>query len=172
LIIERRKMKTKLFKLLMISLVLILSAITAFNCAGGNTPAPTQTTQPTQTAQPSPTAKTTQPTQSTPQASNNIRAINPTGLFVPVQTKPLAPRLDKIDGKTIYVCQGEADPVIMPALYKRLVKDYPGTKFIYYDRSDFGPNVPGTGGVATSTNQPEDPDILKKVDAVIRGNGW
>jgi hypothetical protein len=60
----------------------------------------------------------------------------------------------------------------MPALYKMLVKDYPKTKFIYYDRSDFGPTVPGTGGVATSTNAPEDPDILKKVNAVIRGNGW
>ena len=98
--------------------------------------------------------------------------MNPQGVFIPVQTKPLAPRLDTIDGKTLYVCQGEADPVIMPALYKALVAKYPKTKFIYYDRSDFGPNVPGTGGTSSSTNQVEDPDILKKVQGVIRGIGW
>jgi hypothetical protein len=60
----------------------------------------------------------------------------------------------------------------MPALYKALVAKYPNTKFIYYDRSDFGPTAPGTGAVSTSTGQPEDPDILKKVQGVIRGNGW
>ena len=100
------------------------------------------------------------------------RALNPQGLFIPVETKALAPRLDALNGKTIYVCQGEADPVIMPALYARLKADYPNTTWVYYDRSDFGPNVPGTGGTATSTGQPEDPDILTKVQAVIRGIGW
>jgi hypothetical protein len=98
--------------------------------------------------------------------------MNPQGFFIPVETKGLAPRLDTIDGKTLYVCQGEADPIIMPALYKALVAKYPKTKFIYYDRSDFGPNVPGTGGTSSSTNQVEDPDILKKVQGVIRGIGW
>ena len=100
------------------------------------------------------------------------RALNPTGIFIPVETSGLAERLDTIEGKTIYVCQGEADPVIMPALIIALRNEYTGTTWIYYDRSDFGPSRPGTGGAATSTNQPEDPDILDKVDAVIRGNGW
>ena len=114
-------------------------------------------------------------TTSTPTAvvkDKTYRAVNPTGLFIPVETKSLAPRLDTIDGKTLYVCQGEADPVIMPALYKALVRDYPKTKFIYYDRSDFGPTTPGTGGSSSSTGQVEDPDILKKVQGVIRGIGW
>jgi hypothetical protein len=100
------------------------------------------------------------------------KAVNPTGIFMPVETKALAPRLTTIDGKTLYVCQGEADPVIMPALYPALVKKYPNTKFIYYDRADFGPSVPGTGGGSSTTGQVEDPDILKKVQGVIRGIGW
>ena len=102
----------------------------------------------------------------------SYRAMNPTGLFIPVEIKPLAERLATIEGKTIYVCQGEADPVIMPALYKVLKEKYPKTTWIYYDRSDFGPNVPGTGGVSSTSKQVEDPDILKKVNAVIRGIGW
>jgi hypothetical protein len=106
------------------------------------------------------------------EVEKTYKALNPTGIFIPVETKALAPRLTTIDGKTIYVCQGEADPVIMPALYKALVAKYPKTTFIYYDVSSFGPSVPGTGGTASSTGQPEDPDILKKVQGVIRGNGW
>ena len=100
------------------------------------------------------------------------RALNPVGIFIPVETSALSPRLDTIVGKTLYVCQGEADPVIMPALYEALQHEFPSTTFIYYDRSDFGPSRPGTGGSASSTNLPEDPDILTKVDGVIRGIGW
>ena len=138
------------------SAFLMLVAILASSCAPQGT---------TQTGQ-------TPGSQTSASQDKTYNAVNPTGIFIPVQTKALSPRLDTLDGKTIYVCQGEADPVIMPALYKMLVKNYPKTKFTYYDRSDFGPTRPGTGGVATSTNQPEDPDIMKKVDAVIRGNGW
>ena len=100
------------------------------------------------------------------------KALSPTGIFIPVETKALAPRLTTVVGKTIYICQGEADPVIMPALNKLMRTKYPQTTFIYYDRSDFGPNVPGTGGASSSTRQPEDPDILKKVNGVVRGIGW
>ena len=126
-----------------------------------------------------PSAPSTPSTPSAPQVvtktvevEKTFKALNPQGVFIPVQTRALAPRIDTVDGKTIYVCQGEADPVIMPALYKALVAKYPKTTFIYYDRSDFGPSVPGTGGIASSTNQPEDKDILKKVNGVLRGIGW
>ncbi len=99
--------------------------------------------------------------------------LDPTGIFIPVQTQALAPRLDTIDGKTISICQGEADPVVMPGLQKALVAKFTKTKWIYYDVSNFGPTSPGTGSTpATSTGQPEDPDIIKKVQGVIRGNGW
>ncbi|MFC2023033.1 hypothetical protein ACFLTL_02635 [Chloroflexota bacterium] len=100
------------------------------------------------------------------------RALNPAGMFIPVETQGLSPRLDSFSGKTIYVCQAEADPVIMPALYEVLKRDYPQNTYIYYDRSDFGPSTPGTGGTANTSGEPEDPDILSKVDAVIRGISW
>jgi hypothetical protein len=167
--LEEEKLKKRELILLItcVALALVLVAIACTQAV-----APATTTTPAQTAT-TKAATTTVPAPATGVAKDKTyRAVNPAGMFIPVQTKPLAARLDTIDGKTIYVCQGEADPVIMPALYKRLVKDYPKTKWIYYDRSDFGPNVPGSGGSATSTGQPEDPDILKKVQGVIRGNGW
>jgi hypothetical protein len=157
-------LKSKHVIVLLASIILILIMV-ATSCTPATGPAVTVTvTPPTVTVTATPTSATAK--------EKTFRALNPAGIFIPVQTKPLAARIDTIEGKTIYVCQGEADPVIMPALYKRLVKDYTKTKWIYYDRSDFGPNVPGTGGSSSSTNLPEDPDILKKVQAVIRGNGW
>ncbi len=103
---------------------------------------------------------------------DTYRALNPQGIFIPVETVGLAPRPDSLQGKTIYVCQGEADPVIMPALYEIIKEEYPGSTIIYYDRSDFGPSVPGKGAASTSTREPEDPNILDKVDVVLRGIGW
>ena len=160
-------MKIKHLLPLLVSLILILILV-ATGCTSTTTQPGTQTTV-TVTATPK---ATTAPTATMVEVDRKYNVIDPTGIFKPVQTQAISPRLDTIDGKTVYVCQGEADPVIMPALYKRLVKDYPKTKFIYYDRSDFGPTTPGTGGVATSTNQVEEPDILKKVQGVIRGIGW
>jgi hypothetical protein len=148
------------------AIVLIVMACTQANPQTTTTPTNTPTQQPNVTA-PAPVTTTT-----TVEVDRKYNVVDPTGIFKPVQTQALTPRLDTIDGKTIYVCQGEADPVIMPALIKRLIKGYPKTTFIYYDRSDFGPTRPGTGGASSSTNQPEDPDILKKVQGVIRGIGW
>jgi hypothetical protein len=154
---------------IILALVLVIIACTQAAAPTTSNPTATATAAPTTTTKP-----TTTPTAITLAVvkDKTYRAMNPTGSFIPVQTKGLAPRLSTIEGKTIYVCQGEADPVIMPALYKALVAKYPKTTWIYYDRSDFGPSAPGTGGTATSTGQPEDPDILKKVQGVIRGNGW
>ena len=86
--------------------------------------------------------------------------LNPTGEFVPVDIKPLAPRLDTIDGKTIYIIQGEADAHVMPYLAKLLPEKYPKTKWEYYDPlSSFGPTAP-------------DDTVKKNAQAVIRGVGW
>ena len=50
--------------------------------------------------------------------------LNPVGIQDPVDIKPLAPRLDKIDGKTIHISiTGEPDITI--ALEKKLKMDYP-----------------------------------------------
>ncbi|MEE8419787.1 MAG: hypothetical protein V3S02_06720 [Dehalococcoidales bacterium] len=52
------------------------------------------------------------------------KCLNPVGLQVPVQTFPLAPRLDTLDGKEIYFSiTGEPDITI--PLEKRLKSDYP-----------------------------------------------
>ena len=52
------------------------------------------------------------------------KCLNPVGIQVPVDTSPLAPRLNTLDGKTIYfsIC-GEGET--MTALEERLRRDYP-----------------------------------------------
>jgi hypothetical protein len=53
-----------------------------------------------------------------------VKCLNPRGIQKPVQTFPLAPRLDTIDGKTINLnITGEPDITI--ALEKKLKMDYP-----------------------------------------------
>jgi hypothetical protein len=54
------------------------------------------------------------------------RFLSPLGIQDPVEFKPLSPRLDKIDGKTIYVCinAGGDQDVTIPLL-KRIQGDYP-----------------------------------------------
>jgi predicted esterase len=77
-----------------------------------------------------------------------------------VTIKPLAARLTTFDGKTIYIVQGEADPIIMPALNDRLRKDYQKTTWVYYQpSSSFGPTTP-------------DDQTKAEAKAVIRGISW
>jgi len=96
----------------------------------------------------------------TVEVEKEYRCLNPQGDQLPVEITALAPRLDTIVGKKIYVKQGEADPVIMPALAERLEKDYPDTEWVYYNpESSFGTNTP-------------EADVLADADAVIRGIGW
>ena len=72
----------------------------------------------------------------------------------------MSPRIDSIAGKTIYVIQGEADPVIMPALAEELLKKYPNTTWVYYNPvASFGSSTP-------------DDTTKAAADAVIRGIGW
>lgn len=73
------------------------------------------------------TTKPSTQTASVVERDKTYNVVNPAGEFIPVQTKGLAPRLDTFDGKTMWVSQTEADPVLMPALYARLQKDYPKT---------------------------------------------
>lgn len=56
------------------------------------------------------------------------KCLNPVGIEMPVQTYPLAPRLDTLDGKEIYFSiTGEPDITI--PLEKRLKSDYPNVKW-------------------------------------------
>ncbi len=67
--------------------------------------------------------KSTKTTKATTKAPV-YKCLNPVGIQEPVETSPLAKRLDKLDGKTIHlsIC-GEAD--IWVPLEKRLKSDFP-----------------------------------------------
>ncbi|MBI2850292.1 MAG: hypothetical protein HYX80_04520 [Chloroflexi bacterium] len=59
-----------------------------------------------------------------PATKEVYKCLNPVGIQKPVETYPLAPRLDTVDGKTINInITGEPDITI--ALEKRLKSDYP-----------------------------------------------
>ncbi len=85
--------------------------------------------------------------------------LDPRGIQPPVQLSSLAKRLTTVDGMTMYVNQGEADPIIMPALWERVQKDYPKTNWKYIQTSSFGPSAP-------------EQEVKDTADAVIRGIAW
>ena len=85
--------------------------------------------------------------------------LSPRGIQPAIEISSLAPRLDSVVGKTVYINQGEADPVIMPALWERLNEEYPDTDWVLIATSGFGPATP-------------EPDVLESADAVIRGIAW
>jgi hypothetical protein len=143
-----------------ITSVILLIVLVVMACTPNAVPTPTAT----QTA-PTPTQPAVSPSTPTPQTQivykdQTYNAVNPTGDFVPVQTKALAARLDTIDGKIIYVVQGEADPVIMPALIERLKKDYPKTTWNFYQPSS-------SFGLAAV-----DATMKAEAKGLIRGVGW
>ncbi len=86
------------------------------------------------------------------------KCLNPVGNQQPVEQFPLAPRLDKLDGKTIHlsIC-GEAD--IWVPLEKRLKNDYPDVNWTVNKRFDITP-------------QPLTEEERKTTDAVILGITW
>ena len=102
---------------------------------------------------------TSTPTSSAAAKDKTYKVLNPEGDFVPVQTRALSPRLDTIKGKTIYVWQGESDPVIGPALYALVQKSYPDTTWKYV----------GVSGMGLSAIEAA---VKADANAVIRLNGW
>lgn len=138
---------------------MILSMV-AVGCSQVATPTPTAT-QPVATTTPTPTlAPTPTPTQAAPVTDKKYNDLSPRGVQLPVTIVPLAPRPASIDGLTIYIVQGEADPVIMPALNDYLQKNYTKTTWVYYQpSSSFGATAP-------------DATTLASAKEVIRGNSW
>ena len=62
--------------------------------------------------------------------SEKYKCLNPLGIQAPVDLHPLAPRIDTIDGKTIYVCiNAGGDQDITIPLLKTLPADYPNVKW-------------------------------------------
>jgi hypothetical protein len=91
-------------------------------------------------------------------AAKTYRCLSPLGIELPVKTYPLAPRLDRIDGKTIHIsiC-GEPDITI--PLEKRLRSDYPNVNWT--SKKSYMP----------SPVQLTDEE-MKTTDAVILGVCW
>jgi hypothetical protein len=87
-----------------------------------------------------------------------VRCLNPVGIAESINTYPLAPRLDKLDGKTIClsIC-GEPDITI--PLEKKLKSDYPDVNWTV--RKTYGTNP-----IELSDEE------MKSTDAVIQGVAW
>ena len=87
--------------------------------------------------------------------------LNPRGDPGPIQVRGLAPRLDTIKGKTIYVVVCEAGPQTGPFLYQYLKDHYPDTNWVHVQHNGFGPTDPKTEG-----------EMLKKAQGLIGGQSW
>ena len=86
---------------------------------------------------------------------------NPKGIPGPIEVKGLAPRLDTIKGKTIYVVACEAGPQTGPFLYQYLKDNYPDTTWVHIQHNGFGPTDPATEG-----------KMLEEADALMGGQSW
>jgi hypothetical protein len=67
---------------------------------------------------------------------NKITVLNPRGIQPPIRLIPLAPRLDTLDGKTIYVVDTKY-PLTAPfvqEVYKILKEKYPKTTWVFRDK--------------------------------------
>jgi hypothetical protein len=65
-----------------------------------------------------------------------LTVLNPLGTPPPIKLLPMAPRLDTLEGKTIYVDNNgyPGTSVLLPELIAVLKGKYPTTKFIYNDK--------------------------------------
>jgi len=90
--------------------------------------------------------------------AERVRCVSPVGIAKPVGLHPLAPRLDRLDGKNIClsIC-GEPDITI--PLEKRLKNDYPGVNWTL--KKTYGINP-----VRLSEEE------IKTTDALIQGVAW
>ena len=89
-----------------------------------------------------------------------LTVLNPLGTPPPIKLKTMAPRLDTIEGKTIYVDNNgyPGTSVLLPELIAVMKEKFPTTKFIYNDKP------------AGSMTMSEDP-ALGEADAIIIATG-
>jgi len=87
--------------------------------------------------------------------------LNPKGIPGPIKVQGLAPRLDTIKGKTIYVVACEAGPQTGPYLYNYLKEHYPDTNWVHIQHNGMGPTDPKTEG-----------EMLQKAQGLIGGQSW
>ncbi len=92
------------------------------------------------------------------------KCLNPVGIQEPLDTFPLAPRLDTLDGKTIYLsigAGGEQDITI--PLPKLLQSAYPN---VNWKITRAAPHLTIAGSIALSEEE------MKTADGLIRGVVW
>jgi hypothetical protein len=108
------------------------------------------------------TEETTQKAQETQAASvedSVLTVYNPLGTPPPIKLTPMAPRLDKLEGKTIYIVNDgyPGSGILLGELTSVLKDKYPDTTWVYKDKP---------GGMGS-----EDPALWKemeeKADAMI-----
>ena len=81
------------------------------------------------------------------------KCLNPIGIQDPVDLYPLAPRLDRLDGKTImFNMMVNVEQDLLTSLEKMLRDDYPGVEWIFRES---GPPIPD--------------EQFKAADALIQG---
>jgi hypothetical protein len=150
---EKRVKKEQIIALLVgISLILTL-VLSGCSSGAGTTPTATVTVTATKTVTPTTTGTTT-----AAPAEKTYKVLNPQAVYVPVETKPCAPRLDSLKDKKILYYQSEANPVIMNFLWEKLKKEYPTSTFDRVYTEAFGESTPTA-------------DQLK-YQACIRGISW
>jgi hypothetical protein len=66
-----------------------------------------------------------------------IRVLNPLGQPPPIKLEPMAPRLNNLDGKTIYIVDVKfpASKVFGEELVKVLKEKYPATNWLYREKA-------------------------------------
>ena len=91
--------------------------------------------------------------------AERVKCLNPVGIQAPINVVPLTRRLDKIDGKTIYVCiNAGGDQDITIPLTKRLPADYPNVNW----------KIKRKFGFSSELTEEE----MKDADALIAGVIW
>ena len=65
-----------------------------------------------------------------------LTVLNPLGTPPPIKLKAMAPRLDTLEGKTIYVDNNgyPGTSILLPELIAVMKEKFPNTKFIYNDK--------------------------------------
>ena len=90
--------------------------------------------------------------------------LNPVGIHDPVKLYPLAPRLDKLDGKRIFLSIGAGgEQGILIPLVKKLPERYPQVK---WNISYAAAHATKEGSIALTEEQ------MERADALIRGVVW
>lgn len=99
-------------------------------------------------------------------ADKVYKCLNPVGIQAPVDFSPLAPRLDKLDGKKIFLsigAGGEQDITI--PLPKMLQEAYPQ---VQWKAQRAGPHLTKAGSISLTEEEIQ----TKAADALIRGVIW